>query len=254
MNNHKYIFVIGLHKSGTSIFANLLKEHPEISGFHDTGFPEDEGQFLQTVFPAAKVYGGPGKFGFNKVMHYTENSSVLTPENRDKLKREWSSHWDLSKPFLLEKSPPNLLKTRFLQEIFPHSYFIVITRHPLAVSYATQKWSKTTIDSLIKHWYKCYKIFKEDEKYLNNVLYVRYEDIVNGSIQTIQNISKFLKINNFSIEKKFDAKVNDNYTELWLQETNSLSRVKKTLVKFNYTKIERFINKNGYSLFGELYL
>jgi hypothetical protein len=254
MNNHKYIFVIGLHKSGTSIFTNSLKEHPLISGFHNTGFPEDEGQFLQTVFPAAKVYGGPGIFGFNKAMHYTEKSSVLTPENSNKLIKEWSSYWDLSKPFLLEKSPPNLLKTRFLQQIFPNSYFIVITRHPLAVSYATQKWSKTSIDSLIKHWYTCYKIFSEDEMHLKNVLHIRYEDVVLGSVETIKNISEFLKIDGFTIDKEFDIKVNDNYMKPWNDEINHLGRVSKAFVKFKYSKIERFINKFGYSLFGELYL
>ncbi len=254
MNSHKFIFVIGLHKSGTSIFANSLKAHSEVSGFHETGFPEDEGQFLQSVFPIAKVYGGPGKFGFSRATHLTENSKIFTPENKEKLFSEWSSYWDLSKPYLLEKSPPNLLKTRFLQEIFPNSFFIVITRHPLAVSYATQKWSKTSINSLLHHWYTCYKIFQKDSSKLSNVLYIKYEDIVEGSQATINKISKFLDLRDFMIERKFDNHVNGKYTEQWIDYINGLSVVKRIYLKIYYHRIEKFINKFGYSLFGELYI
>lgn len=204
MKNHKFIFVVGLHKSGTTILANLLKKHPRISGFNDTNFPEDEGQFLQSVFPIAKTYGGPGLFGFRKETHLTEESSILTKKNRNKLFSEWSSYWDLKKPCLLEKSPPNLLKTRFLQDIFPNSYFIVITRHPIAVSYATQKWSKTNIDSLLEHWNTCYKIFEEDRKKLENVLLIKYEDFVSDSNESLKIITNFLNIEDFNKTDNFE--------------------------------------------------
>ena len=61
---HRFVFLAGLHRSGTTLLARLLAAHPEVSGFSGTGVPADEGQHLQTVYPAAKVYGGPGRFGF----------------------------------------------------------------------------------------------------------------------------------------------------------------------------------------------
>jgi hypothetical protein len=64
----------------------------------------------------------------------------VTPENRQKLFEEWSRYWDVSKPYLLEKSPPNLIRTRFLQAMFPSSYFVVLLRHPIPVALATQPW------------------------------------------------------------------------------------------------------------------
>ena len=52
MPDHTYVFVGGLHRSGTSLLARSLEAHPSVSGFRDTGVPEDEGQHLQSVYPA----------------------------------------------------------------------------------------------------------------------------------------------------------------------------------------------------------
>ncbi|MEI2612689.1 MAG: hypothetical protein V9G20_28950 [Candidatus Promineifilaceae bacterium] len=60
MDNHQFIFIGGLHRSGTSILFKTLRDHPQISGFYNTQVPEDEGQHLQTVIPPAKAFGGPG--------------------------------------------------------------------------------------------------------------------------------------------------------------------------------------------------
>jgi len=105
----------------------------------NTGVPEDEGQHLQTVFPNAAFYGGPGEFAFNADSYLDEKSGIISEANRSKLIKEWSKHWDLTKAVLLEKSPPNLIRTRFLQAMFPGAYFITVVRHPVAVAYATQK-------------------------------------------------------------------------------------------------------------------
>ncbi|WP_121971331.1 sulfotransferase [Leptolyngbya sp. BC1307] len=155
--NHQFVFVCGLHRSGTSLLFKCIGEHPDISRFKDTGVPEDEGQHLQSVFKPASTYGGWGKFGFNKNAYLTEASSLVCDRNKARLFSEWQKFWDLEKTLLLEKSPPNLIRMRFLQAMFPNSYFIVLKRHPIAVSYATQKVNKKSIYSLIEHWLVCYE-------------------------------------------------------------------------------------------------
>ena len=144
MNNYKYIFICGLHRSGTSLLNKILQQHKNISGLSKTNVIEDEGQHIQSVYRAANKFGGPGKFGFNKDAYLNENSRLITKENKIKLFKEWSSYWDLDCDFLLEKSPPNIIRTRFLQKMFKQTYFIIIRRHPIATSLATKKWSKTT--------------------------------------------------------------------------------------------------------------
>src|SRR5215472_9779809 len=149
VRSHHFVFCCGLHRSGTTLLFRMLREHPKVSGFANNKDAnewlalEDEGQFLQSVYPPGIVYGGPGRFAFYSEAHLTEESGLLTPENKAKLAGEWFPYWDLSREYLLEKSPPNLVMSRFLQSAFPNSWFVVIERHPVAVALATEKWSQT---------------------------------------------------------------------------------------------------------------
>ena len=52
-DDHTLLFVGGLHHSGTTLLTRALRQHPAISGLRGTGVPEDEGQHLQSVIPAA---------------------------------------------------------------------------------------------------------------------------------------------------------------------------------------------------------
>ncbi|MDH8276096.1 sulfotransferase, partial [Klebsiella pneumoniae] len=61
----------------------------------------------------------------------------------------------------MEKSPPNLLRLRLLQAVFPDAAFVVIVRHPVAVAYATQFWAKTPPLEQIEHWLIAHETFEQ---------------------------------------------------------------------------------------------
>ncbi|MGH3016642.1 MAG: sulfotransferase family protein, partial [Gaiellaceae bacterium] len=158
----RLVFVGGLHRSGTSLLTRCLMQHPLVSGFEGTGVPEDEGQHLQTVYRPAKDFGGPGRFAFDPDVRLAEDSPLVTDESRRRLMEEWGRWWDTTKPVLVEKSPPNLVRGRFLQALFPGARLVMMQRHPLAVAYATQKWSRTSLRSLVRHWLAAHEAFEED--------------------------------------------------------------------------------------------
>ena len=56
--------------------------------------------------------------------------------------------------------------------MFPNSFFINITRHPIATSIASKKWSKTSLDDLLDHWIICHKIFFKDQKKSKKILLI----------------------------------------------------------------------------------
>jgi Sulfotransferase family len=175
---HTLAFVGGLHRSGTSLLHRCLAEHPLVSGFRGTGVPEDEGQHLQSVYPAASAHGGPGRFGFDPASHLTEDSPLVTDESRARLMDAWSPHWDMTRPVLVEKSPPNLVRGRFLQALFPESKLVMMMRHPIAVACATQKWAWTSYTSLVEHWVVCHETLLADAPHLRDCVILRYEDMV----------------------------------------------------------------------------
>jgi len=175
---HRHLFVCGLHRSGTSLITRSLAEHPEVTGFSNTGVIEDEGQFLQTVMPLEIAYGGVGRFGFDPRAHLTEQSSLNTPESSRKLRSEWGRHWDQAKPVRIEKTPSNLLRMRLLNELAPPAHFIIVTRHPVAACLATLKWTQGNLFSLLSHWIHCHRIARSDATHLRNVIWTSYEAFV----------------------------------------------------------------------------
>jgi hypothetical protein len=172
------VFVGGLHRSGTSLLHRCLATHPDASGFRDTGVPEDEGQHLQSVYRPARAHGGPGRFGFDPGAHLTEDSPLVTDESRERLAADWRPHWDLTRRVLIEKSPPNLIRGRFLQAMFPGSRLVMMMRHPIAVAGATRKWSWSSYSELVEHWLVCHETLIADAPHLQDPVILRYEDLV----------------------------------------------------------------------------
>jgi hypothetical protein len=242
---YKFIFICGLHRSGTSPLFRMLREHEKISGFSNTGAPEDEGQHLQTVFPAGNIYGGPGRFGFAPEAHLTEQSELVTPENQRRLFAEWSRYWDLSKPWLQEKSPPNFIRSRFLQAVFPDSYSIASTRPPVAVSLATSKWADTSRELLMKHWLHCHRLFRQDSTHLHRLLEIRYEDLIQATDATMRQVYRFLGLTPHFVTP-LDPAGNDRYFSAWRKlsdENDTRSELRRLTERY-----EREVQLYGYSL------
>jgi hypothetical protein len=215
LSGHLVVFVAGLHRSGTSILYQQLRDHPVVSGFADTGVPEDEGQHLQSVFANAQSFGGPGRFAFDPAARLTEADAAALPSARyDLLLRQWGAHWDTSRPVLLEKSPPTLIRSRFFQTLFPASRFVFIVRHPLAVAYATLKWSKTTVAEAVCHWSVAHAVMCHDLARLRHVMVLRYEDYATDPEGAQLRIDAFLDLPPHRSAKEM-ADRNARYFALW---------------------------------------
>jgi hypothetical protein len=247
MEGRQLVFLAGLHRSGTTLLARLLAAHPEISGFSETGVPADEGQHLQSVYPAAATYGGPGRFGFAPESHLTEESPLVSEESARTIFEEWSPHWDLERPLRLEKSPPNLLKTRFLQALFPGSAFVVIVRHPIPVSVPTATWRGTRrYDRLLEHWLRCHALFEADRERLERVHVLRYEQLVRDPAGVLCEIFEFLELEPIAPNEPVEAGANEKYFRQWKAlKRDPRMRAYLDLVSLRY---ERPVRRYGYSL------
>ena len=189
------VFVIGLHRSGTTLLARCLAKHSSCSGFSDTGAPMDEGQFLQSVIRGVDggILDAVGSVGLKPKMRLPERSELATQDNADKLWREWSAHWDLEKKFLIEKSPGNISKTRLLQYYFPSARFIVITRHPIEQVMAIRKWAgNKTYAQHFLNWVAAHYFLYQDMKYLKNKHVVKYEELVTDPEGVLSELFSFL--------------------------------------------------------------
>jgi len=189
---HTMVFVGGLHRSGTTPLARCLAAHPQVSGFHGTGVPADEGQHLQPVYRPAIALGGPGRFAEADGAHLTERSPAAAAGAGQRLFAAWRPWWDLSRPVLLEKSPPNLLATRFLQAAFPGARFIMMVRHPAIVALSTTKWCQRGLDGLLGHWFHAHRLLEADAPHLEHLYVVKYEHLVRQPQRVLASLAAFL--------------------------------------------------------------
>jgi len=242
MNKKKIIFISGLHRSGTSLLYKILKQNNNISGLSNTNEIEDEGQHVQNIYKPAYEFGGVGRFGFDPSAKLDENSNLVTEENRIKLFKQWSRYWDNEKEFLLEKSPPNIIRTKFLQAMFPNSYFINLTRHPIATSLASKKWSKTSLKDLIKHWLLCHETFNHDSIKLKNVLNIKYEELIDNQEHVLNSISKFLDTKIMPSDIPIKQGINDKYFKIWQKQSKNIferHKIKKIIDLYN-SEVEKY--------------
>jgi hypothetical protein len=244
-SKHTFVFVGGLHRSGTTMVADCLRMHPEVSGFHDTPNKHnmDEGQQLQTVYLPDDKLGGPGRYAFRRAGRLTETSSLVTEANRKKIFEELSRYWDLSKPILMEKTPSTITRTRFMQALFPDSRFIIIRRHPVAATCATMKWKRIPVFLVMLHWFYCYGIMQRDKAFLRKCIFLTYEEFCNNPRAELEKIFSFMGLEwDDSVElPAINTELNRKYFNQW----NKLPVPYRFIMELLF---EKHANKYGYSI------
>jgi hypothetical protein len=217
LDEHRFVFVGGLPRSGTTYLAAEIARSPDVSNLEGIGVIADEGQYVQTVYPTQREAGGIDRFAYSPSMHLTEPSQLDLEALRTALTEAWSPYWDTSKPVLLEKTPSNLLKMRFLQALFPASSFVVVIRHPVAQAMAVRGrgWSRRPVAKLIDHWLTAHDIMTDDLPHLARVVVVRYEDLVTSSDKILNGIRTFLDLDLMPVDEDPRQGINDRYFDDW---------------------------------------
>jgi hypothetical protein len=145
---HRYVFVAGLHRTGTSLLARMIGAHEDVSAITNAPVPENEGCYLQGAIPHTALDGIPGEYATDPAQHMTERHALNSLETALRIEAEWAPWFDPDKPWRLEKSPVNLTRLRLLQGLFPLSHFVIVTRHPAIMAQALAKWSQRPAQQL----------------------------------------------------------------------------------------------------------
>jgi hypothetical protein len=134
-----------------------------------------------------------------------------------------------------------------LQALFPGSSFVVVIRHPIAVSLATAKWRRTRrLGRLVEHWLRCHEIFEEDKPQLERVHVIRYEDLVREPQPVLRGVFEFLQLDPIPPSEPVAAGADERYFAQW----RALKRDPRMRGYLDFVALwyERRVRRHGYSL------
>ena len=207
----RYLFIGGLHRSGTTLIAGSVEAHPDVRGLSHAPVPEGEGVFLQGAILHDAAAGVPGRFAEDSAMHLIEGCRYDTLETRDRLRSDWDAWFPDGGAWRVEKSPVNLLRPRLYQQLFPASQFLFVLRHPLAVARATAKWSDRSEADLIGHWDTAHSLLLQDLPHLHNWMIVRFEDFCDDPGAELSRIAAFLRLDGIELSREVGSAMNAGY-------------------------------------------
>ena len=210
----------------------------------------------QRVFPPDDALGGPGFFAHNPLAHLTEASDLATEESAAQLRAEWGAHWDESASWLLEKSPSSLLRTRFLQALFPDASFVVVLRHPIANAYATRAWGEAhggkaslgreAAADFVEHWLAAHAILDADLPHLRRVRIVHLEELSAAPQATFDAICGDLGLPSHALPAaKVQSDVNRKYWHEYRKDAEDL-RVRIAALAGAFAKFGYRLDDDGF--------
>lgn len=220
MHDHKFLFILG-HPASGSTLLNLLLGTSELCSTFNL-----EGQFIRSVRSQlfTKDRWNPEK--------YIDWSFV---------KKNWMLKWDLMKPILVEKSPPNLVRALQIQKEFQNAYFIILVRNPYAyIEGARRRRNKNVpVDILAKRWVFFALKQMNNLKVLKRSILLRYEDLTDNKDMVTSKLEELLgqTINidynrTYSVFEKKSNIYNKNNEQIRQIDDSDLRIINSVLLKY----------------------
>jgi hypothetical protein len=182
-----WIFILGCSNSGTTLLSQTLSLHPEI------GALPYEGQFLTPALPRASLYG-IGRLFSERPEHFHLLEGDRPPDGHQVLFDWLRARGRVRRPFLVVKSPPDMMRTRWLQAQVPRCSFIAIVRNGFAVSEGISRRQGCDVQRSARHWARAHEFLLEDSAHLRRFHLLRYEDLCEQPLSTLEAVARFLGV------------------------------------------------------------
>jgi hypothetical protein len=165
-----YLFVLCPPYSGSTLLWKLLATSNNVSSL------PSEGQFL------------PELKNIMRDKPWDPDHPLPWP----KIKAVWESYWDQSKPILLEKSPPNIIRTADILENFHPAKFVIMVRNPYAHSEGLIRRNNWSIKRAANFSIMCLRTQLKNARELDNSLVLTYESLVQDPAKASRELAAFM--------------------------------------------------------------
>ena len=183
-----YLFILSPPFCGSTLLTQIINSSRNVSCNNNIGLME--GQHL----PIAK-----------DLLFTKDRWSVEKKIDWIKVKSIWHKYWDLSKPILLEKSPPNIIRVDKIKQHFNKVKFICLVRNPYAQIQSNLRRYNTDIKLAATDYIKYLKFQKENLNKYDSIL-IKYEDLTEKpEIEKEKIVQQNSELNDIKINLQFSA-------------------------------------------------
>ena len=235
---HKYLFILSPPFCGSTLLNQLVSTSKNVSCNNNIG--TREGQTLPEV---------------RNIMFENNRWKKNVSLPWEKIKTVWHKYWDLSKPILLDKSIPNIMRVNDIKEFFNPISFICMVRNPYAQCEGIIRRNGKSAEFAAKFALNCLQYQKANIEKEKNLLFFTYEELCENKNQVVNNIISFIpdlkdikseqkfKAHNFKTKRRMEitnlnSEKISKLTKEQLNEINSHFKKEEELLKyFNYTII-----------------
>ena len=181
-----WLFILGCNNSGTTLLSEILGAHPLVRTM------PKEGQWMTAAIPNSTKLGVGRVFSQRlDAFRWTEAEDGACVQ---RLRYDWARHFRPGPGVLLEKSPPNTLRSRWLQRFFRPARFIAIVRDPYAIVEGISRRRGHSITEAAQHWRQVHEVLREDLPYLEHCLLIHYESLCESPQEHLGRIERFLDL------------------------------------------------------------
>jgi len=180
-NNRKFLFIIGMPRSGTSLTEQIISSHEKVFGGGELPYIE---RIFKNYFELNE------KISMNDLLKCEENYI------------EFTNNIDSSNKVFTDKAPLNFFYIGFILKFLPNSKFINVVRNPIDNCWSLYKnHFPTKIDFAndlgdLVNYYKNYRDLIDFWKNLfpNQIYDLKYENLVDNTRTEVEKLLKFCSL------------------------------------------------------------
>lgn len=229
-----FLFVLAPPHSGSTLLTELINTSRNVSS-NNPKARHLEGQFLPSV---------------KNIMYVRKRHDPELDFDWSYIKKEWLKYWDLTKPVLLEKSPPNIYRVASIKRHFNPVQFIILYRNPYAHAESMMSRKKYSAQKSAELILKFLRVQKANIQNNQDAIVFSYEFLTEKPEEAVKLINKKMKVlGDIDLTRKFNAH-NFMNTPLEIQNLNE-QKINKINVEDLQTMSEVFKKeKDVLSFFG----
>lgn len=225
-SNKKFIFIVGMPRSGTSLLEQIISSHSEVYGAGELPFLKME---------------------INKKFNFYEYNNINVLNNKDNLNEIFNKYvyymnfYERKEKYIIDKLPLNLLWIGFIRLLFPDSKVIYTKRNAEDVCISCYKnyfehalkWTNN-VSNIAKIYNEHDKLMKFWKSKINNFIYTaEYEEIVSNFDIKLKEILEFCDL-------PYEKKCLEFYKSKSIVKTLSVGQVRSPIYKTSINKYKNY--------------